>query len=318
MGEQVTEQCPEIPTSRNIRLEGQDYLSSNFSPGRWLDRRQVSVSSFTAISGSYERQAPISGGFYTNEAHFFDLRLAARTPTAHGRLADYVIEPQPLGELSFVPAGHRYAGGGGAGLQRTLFLFLDARQGLEDEGDFERLAPVDPHDCMNLRYDRIRLLLAQISRELYEPGFASELMLEGLGTTLQAETLRLLHQKRQRKLGRGGLSPTHMRLINELVRDSEIMPSLDDIASTCQLSRRHLMRAFRQETGQTVGEFVRCLAIEKAMTLLKDSDQPVATIASIVGFTNPSAFASAFRRISGQSPRQYRINQRALMTTSGL
>ncbi|MCK9564252.1 MAG: helix-turn-helix transcriptional regulator, partial [Bacteroidales bacterium] len=227
------------------------------------------------------------------------------------------LKPQPLGEVIFVPAGHRYAGGGGAGIQRNLFLFLDASQGLDDEGDFERLAPIRPHDCMNLRCDRIRFLLTQISRELYEPGFASELMLEGLGTTLLAETLRLLHQKRQRELGRGGLSPTHMRLINELVRDSEVMPSLGDIANTCQLSRRHLMRAFRQETGQTVGEFVQRLAIEKAMTLLRETDQLVAAIAAAAGFASPSAFSTAFRRITGESPREYRARQRALMITMG-
>lgn len=196
----MTGQVPLPSAPRNIQLEGQAYLSTNFSPGLWLDHRQVTVSSFTAISGSYERQTPISGGLYTHEAHFFDMRLAARTPTAHGRLADYAVEPQPLGEVIFVPAGHRYVGGGGAGIQRNLFLFLDAKRHLDDEGGFERLLSVDPRDCMNLRCDRIRVLLTQICRELYEPGFASELMLEGLGTTLLAEVLRLLDQKRQRGL----------------------------------------------------------------------------------------------------------------------
>lgn len=108
-----------------------------------------------------------------------------------------------------------------------------------------------------------------------------------------------------------------MRLISELVHDSKVMPSLGDLAHACQLSRRHLMRAFRQETGQTVGEFVRYRAIDKAMKLLRDTDQPIATIATEVGFSSPSAFSSAFRRVTGESPRKYRVNQRAMTITTG-
>lgn len=307
---------PNASSSAAIDLNGQAYLSSHFSPGRWLDQRQVNVASFTAISGSYERQVPVSGGLYTHEAHYFDMRLAARAPAAHGRLADYVVEPQPLGEIIFVPAGHRYVGGGGAGIQRNLFLFLNVGQSSAEEDEFAELTVRHPHDCMNLRCDRIRFLLTQICRELYDPGFASALMLEGLGTTLLAETLRFLHHKQQREQGRGGLSPTHMRLINELVQDSEVPPSLDDIAGACQLSRRHLMRAFRQETGLTVGEFVQRLAIEKASRLLRETDQRVTAIATSTGFSSPSAFSTAFKRATGESPREYRNRQRTLMVVN--
>lgn len=287
------------------------YLSEKFMPGLWQDRKQVTLSLFTAISGSYERTSPVSGGLHTNGVHFFDMRIAPRTPAAHGRLADYFIDPQPLGEVIFVPAKHRYEGGGGAGVQRNMFLFLDSVAALDEDGR-SLLVSQRPRDCMNLRSERIKLLLTRICRELYEPGFASKLMLEGLGTTLLAETLRLLHHERQWELGRGGLAPAHMRMIREMVLEGEALPSLADIAGACNLSRRHLMRAFRQETGQTVGEFVQQLAMGKARKLLRETSQPVTCVATAVGFASLAAFSTAFRRATGESPRSYRASQRAL------
>jgi AraC family transcriptional regulator len=292
------------------------YLSEQFTPGLWLDRKQVTLSSFTALSGSYERTSPVSGGLHTHGVHFFDMRIAPRTPAAHGRLADHFIDHEPLGEVIFVPANHRYEGGGGAGVQRNMFLFLDSVAALDEDGQ-SLLVPQRPRDCMNLRSARIKLLLTRICRELYEPGFASELMLEGLGTTLLAETLRLLHQKRQSELGRGGLAPAHMRMIREMVLEGDALPSLADIAGACSLSRRHLMRAFRQETGQTVGEFVQQLAMEKARKLLRETNQPVTVVATGVGFASLAAFSTAFRRATGESPRSYRASQRTLSVWQG-
>jgi AraC family transcriptional regulator len=166
---------------------------------------------------------------------------------------------------------------------------------------------------MNLRSEPIRMLLTRICRELYDPGVASKLLLEGLGTTLQAETLRLLHHDHQREQGKGGLSPAHLRKIREMVLEGNALPSVADIAAICGISRRHLMRAFRQETGQTVGDYVQQLAMDKARQLLKDTDQPVNAIASSVGFSSAAAFSTAFRRTMGDSPRTYRALQRASM-----
>lgn len=293
------------------------YLCENFVPGRWLDKRQVTVSTFTAIAGTYERTSDVVGGLCCHDAHYFDMRLALRTPTSRGRLIDHYVDTQPLGEVIFVPAGHRYVGEGGPGIQRNFFLFLNADSAVDEESAALAMAPIRPRDCMNLRSERIKMLLTQICRELYDPGLASTLLLEGLGITLQAEVLRLLHHDRQREQDKGGLSPAHMRKIREMVLEGNSLPSLADIAGVCKLSRRHLMRAFRQETGQTVGEYIQQLALERARQLLKDTDQPVRVIAAAIGFSSPAAFSTAFRRATGDSPRGYRATQRALMISLG-
>jgi hypothetical protein len=120
------------------------FLCENFNPGRWLDRRQVSVSSFTAIAGTYERTSPVAGSLYTNDVHYFDMRLALRAPDSRGRLADLYVDTQPLGEVIFVPAGHRYMAGGGPGIQRNFFLFLNANFDLDKESAVLAAAPLRP------------------------------------------------------------------------------------------------------------------------------------------------------------------------------
>ena len=46
--------------------------------------------------------------------------------------------------------------------------------------------------------------------------------------------------------------------------------------------------------------------MERAEQLLVNTDLPVAQIAQIVGYQNPSRFAQLFRRCTGQSPSEFR------------
>jgi len=44
---------------------------------------------------------------------------------------------------------------------------------------------------------------------------------------------------------------------------------------------------------------------ETAIDLMQDTDNTVTDIASLLGYTEPSHFARAFRRLAGMSPREY-------------
>ena len=193
-----------------------------------------------------------------------------------------------------------------------MFVFLNAgKLRVEDPELAEILALPGKEDFMDLRCDRIRFLLSQISRELYDPGFASELMIEGLSTTLLAETARLLQQTKQSMSTRGGLAPINLRRIQERINEGGQPPSLEERASLCHLSRRQLMRGFRESTGQTVGQFIKETLLEKAQLLLRTTDMPVGIIGEELGFGNASSFSTVFRRMTGESPRDFRARQSA-------
>lgn len=83
------------------------------------------------------------------------------------------------------------------------------------------------------------------------------------------------------------------------------------ILTLCELfniSRRHLNRIFKLETGLTVIEMVHKIRIEKAKHLLTYSDEKIISIATMVGYDDPAFFSRLFRRSVGCSPGKYREN----------
>jgi AraC family transcriptional regulator len=77
------------------------------------------------------------------------------------------------------------------------------------------------------------------------------------------------------------------------------------------MSTRHLMRAFRKETGLTLGAYVEQVTIERAKQRLRDTRTPIATIATDSGFATAAGFSAAFRRSVGQTPRSFRASEAA-------
>jgi AraC-like DNA-binding protein len=64
---------------------------------------------------------------------------------------------------------------------------------------------------------------------------------------------------------------------------------------------RHLSRAFRTETGQTLGRYIESVMVERAKALLLEG-APVRDVAESIGYATASSFTSAFRRATGLLP----------------
>jgi AraC family transcriptional regulator len=71
------------------------------------------------------------------------------------------------------------------------------------------------------------------------------------------------------------------------------------------LSVRQLTRGFRASRGCSIGDHVTQTRLEHAKRQLA-SDQSVKAIAYSLGFSSPSSFSYAFRKLIGESPRQFR------------
>ncbi|CAN7168186.1 helix-turn-helix transcriptional regulator [Phenylobacterium sp. LjRoot225] len=286
-------------------------IGEHYVPALWADVRRMDTPALTAIVVDFERDFPIAGSWLSDDVHFFDMALSARPAASRGFFADVSNEPRNYGKVFVVPAGYRLHGEGPVCRQRSLYLFLRPNRLFPDEQQLgEDLTPV-LRECLNLKSDAVRETLGRIAREVHEPGFASELLVEGLGLTALAETARALRNARDHGAGRGGLPPWRRKLIEERVRCGDSPPTIAELAKLCGLSRRQLMRAFREETGRTVGAFVQDLTLERAKTLLRETERPIGVVAAEVGFANAAAFATAFRRATGQTPRSFRAARRA-------
>ncbi len=84
---------------------------------------------------------------------------------------------------------------------------------------------------------------------------------------------------------------------------------LSDVAQALYVSPSHLSHVFKEETGQTVLQYLTDLRIREARALLRTTDLSVGEVAQRVGFDNPSYFSRWFRRHAGTSPSDYRKGQ---------
>ena len=106
---------------------------------------------------------------------------------------------------------------------------------------------------------------------------------------------------------RGGLAPFRLRRVADLV-DAHLQDELSiaDLAGAAGLSVFHFARAFRQETGKRPHEWVLDRRIERAKSLLGTSDYPISSIAASCGFRSRAGFNTAFKRIAGLTPTEWR------------
>jgi AraC family transcriptional regulator len=109
----------------------------------------------------------------------------------------------------------------------------------------------------------------------------------------------------------GGLSPkTLLRAIERLRSDSDTDVSLAALASDAGLSRFHFCRSFRESTGLSPHAWLRQHRLEQAMNMLRDTDAPIASVAAELGYASQTAFAAAFKRLTGETPTDWRRRTR--------
>ena len=82
--------------------------------------------------------------------------------------------------------------------------------------------------------------------------------------------------------------------------------SLSKVAKAANISRNHLSERFKQVTGTNFVDYIARTRFEKACELLRDVDLRITEIAFAVGFQSLSQFNRVFRKLSGQSPTEFR------------
>jgi AraC family transcriptional regulator len=109
----------------------------------------------------------------------------------------------------------------------------------------------------------------------------------------------------------GGLSPkVLLRAIERLRSESDADVSLAALASEAGLSRFHFCRAFKESTGLSPHAWLRQYRLEQAMNMLRDTDASVVSVAAALGYSTQTAFAAAFRKLTGETPSDWRKRTR--------
>jgi AraC-like DNA-binding protein len=104
-------------------------------------------------------------------------------------------------------------------------------------------------------------------------------------------------------------SPAHRRLAaaaREVLVADPAFDGLDRLAQLLGVSRSHLSRVFRAETGETLTRFRHRLRVRAALDRLADGDRDLAGMAADLGFADHAHFTRAMRAEVGDPPSRVR------------
>ena len=79
-----------------------------------------------------------------------------------------------------------------------------------------------------------------------------------------------------------------------------------DLARAAGLSPAHFSREFRRTFGESPHAYLLTRRLERAASLLRNTDQSVADVCMAVGLSSVGSFTTSFTRLFGTSPTAYR------------
>ncbi len=82
--------------------------------------------------------------------------------------------------------------------------------------------------------------------------------------------------------------------------------TLARVAEQCFFSPSYCDRVFKNETGQSIIDYLLELRVEEAKLLLSQGQYPIQVIGEMVGLADANYFSRLFKRRTGYSPSEYR------------
>ncbi|WP_068793398.1 AraC family transcriptional regulator [Brevibacillus laterosporus] len=85
--------------------------------------------------------------------------------------------------------------------------------------------------------------------------------------------------------------------------------TLESLAETLNYSVPHLSALFKKETGHSLIHYLIRIRMDKAASLLVETDATLREIAVSVGYEDPYYFGRLFKKYKGVSPARYRVRE---------
>jgi AraC family transcriptional regulator len=211
------------------------------------------------------------------------------------------------GDVSYVPPGTQ-CGAHWEEAREMLVILLEPSFVARTAHEVLQKACIETVPQFIRRDPLIEGLGLALGAELESDGSPNRLYAESLANVLAVQLLRRYSASTQplreaiRALPKYRLRPATEFINDHLERDL----TLAEIAAQVEMSPYHFARMFKQSTGLAPHQYVLEQRVERAKTLLADTQLPLVEIAYRLGFTDQSHFIAVFRRLTATTPKAYR------------
>lgn len=166
---------------------------------------------------------------------------------------------------------------------------------------------IDPQGAHDSEVARVARL---ITDEMRNAMWLSRMAIDATSISL---SIHLLRQYSNRDLVRGGYCSGSYARDWRVRRAVELLEArlsddlrLEEVAVAVDVSPSHLLRLFRQATGEPPHRWLMRRRIKRACELLADPRESITQIAHDCGFASSQHFATVFRRHVGTTPSDFR------------
>jgi len=96
------------------------------------------------------------------------------------------------------------------------------------------------------------------------------------------------------------------KAIEIIEKNFPMLWGVEELADMLGVTKYHLIRTFKSETGVTPGDFLEKTRIKYAKYLLAYRNYSIETTAHMVGYAGSNYFCKVFKRVEGETPAGFR------------
>lgn len=182
-----------------------------------------------------------------------------------------------------------------------------------------RITPRNPNSILNRK--NLLIILNTLCRKAVERGNVHPVYIDELSTRLaiqinEAETDTELDQIEGEMIHKYCLlvrnhsmknySQLTQRCITYIDFHYAEPLSLSFFADMCHVTKSYLSTLFKKETDTNITDYIHSVRIRHALVLLNSTALPIHAIATSCGYSDINYFIKIFKRMNGNSPKQYR------------